>query len=94
MSAFDLELLSEQHDRTGFHCDIESLERYLRETARGHLSKGMSVTRVLVQRDARPPKPILGYFTLTASISSSEANTSGMAVLSNPLFRSTLNCTV
>ena len=25
----------------------------------------MSVTRVLVERDGRPPKPVLGYFTLT-----------------------------
>ena len=65
MSAFDLELLSEQHDKARFHCGSESLDRYLRNTARGHLSKGMSVTRVLVERDARQPKPVLGYFTLT-----------------------------
>jgi ribosomal protein S18 acetylase RimI-like enzyme len=65
MSEFDLELLSDQHDKNGFHCGRESLDRYLRETARGHLSKGVSVTRVLVERGARPPKPVLGYFTLT-----------------------------
>ena len=65
MSAFDLELLSEQHDKTRFHCGSESLDRYLRNTARGHLSKGMSVTRVLVERDARPPKPVLGYPPMT-----------------------------
>ena len=65
MSAFDLELLSEQHDKNRFQCGSESLDRYLRNTARGHLSKGMSVTRVFVERDARPPKPVLGYFTLT-----------------------------
>jgi ribosomal protein S18 acetylase RimI-like enzyme len=65
MSAFDLELLSEEHDRAGFHCGRESLDRYLRETAKGHLAKGVSITRVLVKRDATTPKTILGYFTLT-----------------------------
>jgi len=65
MSAFDLELLSDQHDKNGFHCGSDSLDRYLRETARGHLSKGVSVTRVFVERGAHPPKPAHGYFTLT-----------------------------
>ena len=65
MSAYDLELLSDAHDRAGFHCGEESLDRYLKETAKGHLAKGVSVTRVLVERDMRAPIPILGYFTLT-----------------------------
>lgn len=68
MSAFDLELLSDDHDRKGFRCGSESLERYLRETAKGHLAKGVSITRVMVERDARKPKPVLGYFTLTSTI--------------------------
>jgi ribosomal protein S18 acetylase RimI-like enzyme len=68
MSAFDLELLSEEHDRNGFRCGKESLDRYLRETAKGHLAKGVSITRVLVERGARKPKPVLGYFTLTTAL--------------------------
>ena len=56
MSGFDLELLSGEHDRKGFCCGKESLDRYLRETARGHLAKGVSITRVLVERDAGKPK--------------------------------------
>ena len=68
MSAFDLELLTEEHDRKAFRCGSESLERYLRETARGHLAKGVSITRVLVERNAVRPKPILGYFTLTSTL--------------------------
>jgi len=68
MSAFDLEQLADEHDRARFHCGRESLDRYLRETAKGHLAKGVSVTRVLVQHDATPPKPILGYFTLTTVV--------------------------
>jgi GNAT superfamily N-acetyltransferase len=68
MSAYDLELLSGKHDRAGFSCGKPSLDRYLRETARGHLAKGVSVTRVLVQRNAATPKPVLGYFTLTTVV--------------------------
>lgn len=68
MSGFDLELLSEDHDRQGFLCGSESLNRYLRETARGHLAKGVSIIRVLIERGARKPKPVLGYFTLTGTL--------------------------
>jgi GNAT superfamily N-acetyltransferase len=72
MSEFDLELLSDLHDRAGFRCGSASLENYLRETARGHLTKGVSVTRVLVDRLSRPPKPILGYFTLTTVLAAAK----------------------
>jgi GNAT superfamily N-acetyltransferase len=65
MSKFILEPLGRQHDRAGFRCGVESLDRYLRETARGHDKKQISRTRVLVGCSASPPKPILGYFTLT-----------------------------
>ncbi|MFZ9936808.1 MAG: GNAT family N-acetyltransferase [Luteolibacter sp.] len=78
MSEFDLELLSDDHDRKGFRCGKDSLERYLRETARGHLTKGVSITRVLVERNARKPKPVLGYFTLTSTVASA-ANWPGAA---------------
>lgn len=78
MSEFDLELLSDDHDRKGFRCGKESLERYLRETAKGHLTKGVSITRVLVERNARKPKPVLGYFTLTSTVATA-ANWPGVA---------------
>lgn len=68
MSEFDLELLSDDHDRKGFRCGKESLERYLQETAKGHLTKGVSITRVLVERNSRKPKPVLGYFTITSTV--------------------------
>jgi GNAT superfamily N-acetyltransferase len=68
MSAFVLELLSDDHDRKGFRCGSESVEFYLRETAKGHLVKGVSITRVLVEQGACKPKPILGYFTLTSIV--------------------------
>lgn len=78
MSGFDLELLSDEHDRKGFRCGRDSLERYLRETAKGHLSKGVGITRVLVERGIRKPKPILGYFTLTSTVANA-ANWPGVA---------------
>jgi GNAT superfamily N-acetyltransferase len=88
MSAFDLELLSDAHDRNGFHCGKESLERYLRETARGHLAKGVSVTRVLIERGARKPKPVLGYFTLTGTLAKADhwpAATKGLPMVPVPM---------
>lgn len=63
MSSYVLELLDGSHDRTGFASGLDSVDRYLRETARGHMEKGVSVPRVLVEAEAMPPKAVLGYFT-------------------------------
>lgn len=65
MSSYVLELLDGSHDRTGFVSGLDSVDRYLRETAQGHMEKGVSVTRVLVEAEAMPPKAVLGYFTLS-----------------------------
>lgn len=65
MLSYVLELLDGSHDRAGFFSGLESVDRYLRETARGHMEKGVSVTRVLVEAEAMPPKAVLGYFTLS-----------------------------
>lgn len=73
MYAYDLELLSAAHDREKFDCGNDSLNRYLKETARGHLTKGISVTRVLVPCDTNTPKEILGYFTLTTLVAEARA---------------------
>jgi GNAT superfamily N-acetyltransferase len=78
MSEFDLELLLEAHDRKGFRCGSESLDRYLCETAKGHLAKGVSITRVMVERMDGKPRPILGYFTLTSTLAKA-ANWPGAA---------------
>lgn len=66
MSSYALEILADSHDRAGFTSGLESVDRYLRETARGHLAKGVSVTRVLVEADSPSPKTILGFFTLSS----------------------------
>jgi ribosomal protein S18 acetylase RimI-like enzyme len=65
MSKFALELLDGSHDRKSFRCGMESIDRYLNETAYGHTEKGVSLTRVLISADSLKPKPILGYFSLT-----------------------------
>ncbi len=65
MSRFALELLDASHDRKSFHSGLPSVDQYLKETARGHTEKGVSLTRVLVSAEAKAPKAILGFFTLT-----------------------------
>lgn len=54
------------HDRAVFVSGLDTVDRYLRQTARGHMEKGVSVTRVLVEAEAIPPKSVLGYFTLSS----------------------------
>jgi ribosomal protein S18 acetylase RimI-like enzyme len=54
--------LDKGHDRTSFDCGEEALNKYLQETARQHIDKGISKTFVCVDTDR--PEIILGYFTL------------------------------
>lgn len=61
MSSFVLERLDSSHDRAGFESGLESVDRCLKETARGHMEKGISVTRVLVEADAN--EEIVGFYT-------------------------------
>jgi ribosomal protein S18 acetylase RimI-like enzyme len=58
-----VELLNASHNRTGFDCGSEALNRYLKQTARQHIQKGISRTLVLV--DSANPVEIIGFFTLT-----------------------------
>ncbi|GDY23886.1 N-acetyltransferase [Verrucomicrobiota bacterium] len=59
-----LEPLAKSHDREGFDCGSQPLNLFLRHTARQHGERGISRTFVLVEENAAPPKPILGYFAL------------------------------
>lgn len=68
MSSFAIELLSGEHDRVGFASGLESVDRYFREVARGHLEKGVSITRVLVRADEKVPKRVIGFFTLSGIV--------------------------
>ena len=59
-----IETISKKHDRPGFDCGGDGLNKYLRRIARQHLDKGMSRTFVLI--DDRRPANILGFYTLAA----------------------------
>jgi len=54
-----IEPLGSSHDRAGFDCGVTSLNRYLRETARQHVAKGIGKTFVLVEDCRSTPKPLL-----------------------------------
>ncbi len=60
-----VEPLDAAHDRASFDCGVEALNRFLQQTARQHISKGVSRTFVLVEETASAPKAILGFFTLS-----------------------------
>ncbi len=60
-----VELLDATHDRRGFDCGVEPLNRYLHQIARQHIAKGISKTFVLVDEHAAAPKPVLGFFTIS-----------------------------
>ena len=60
-----VELLDATHDRGGFDCGVEPLNRYLQQIARQHIAKGISKTFVLVDEHAATPKPVLGFFTIS-----------------------------
>ncbi len=59
------ELDSARHDRAGFDCGVEVLNRYLKGLAAQHRAKGIATTFVLVDTDQ--PTRILGFYTLSAA---------------------------
>jgi len=60
-----IEPLGSSHDRTAFDCGVPALNRYLRETARQHIAKGIAKTFVLVEDTDGTLKPVLGFFTMS-----------------------------
>lgn len=57
-----VEFLAAYHDRKGFDCGKEPLNRFLREQARQNADRNLGVTQVVVPEPER--SEILGYFTL------------------------------
>ncbi|MDP3766801.1 MAG: GNAT family N-acetyltransferase [Dehalococcoidia bacterium] len=55
--------LTKQHDRSGFSCGIEPLDRYLREQAGQDARKRVAAPFVLCERTSNA---VLGYYTLSA----------------------------
>jgi predicted GNAT family N-acyltransferase len=59
------ELDPKWHDRAGFDCGVEALNRYLKALAVQHRAKGIATSFVLVDSDQ--PTKILGYYSLSAA---------------------------
>jgi ribosomal protein S18 acetylase RimI-like enzyme len=59
------ELEAKRHDRTGFDCGVEPLNRYLKTLAGQHRVKGIATTFALI--DSEQPSRILGFYTLSAA---------------------------
>jgi ribosomal protein S18 acetylase RimI-like enzyme len=59
------ELETKRHNRSGFDCGVEALNRYLKTQAGQHRIKGIATTFVLV--DSERPSLILGYYSLSAA---------------------------
>src|ERR1700677_631626 len=57
-------VLNDAHDRNGFTCGVESLDRYLKTQAGQDVRRKANAVFVL-SRDAEPDR-ILGYYTLCA----------------------------
>ena len=63
--SFRIEALAKHHNRTGFACGVEPLDRYLRQQARQDADKHIAAPFVLLD----PPSPqVLGYYTLSACV--------------------------
>lgn len=60
-----IEALGKHHDRAGFSCGAEALDRYLRQQARQDADKHVAAPFVLVDP---PSVEVLGYCTLSASV--------------------------
>jgi predicted GNAT family N-acyltransferase len=59
------ELNAKRHDRGGFDCGVELLNRYLKTLAGQHRLKGIATTFVLIETER--PAEILGYYSLSAA---------------------------
>jgi ribosomal protein S18 acetylase RimI-like enzyme len=59
-----IEPLSETHDRVGFRCGVEALDRYLHQQARQDLRRHLAAVFVLCAADS---VEVLGYYTLSTT---------------------------
>jgi ribosomal protein S18 acetylase RimI-like enzyme len=58
-----IEPLNRTHDRTGFQCDVEALDRYLKKQSKQDVRRRIS--RVFVAAKPDNPKAVIGYYTLS-----------------------------
>ena len=67
MTAFQnliIEPLNRTHERTGFHCGVEALDRYLKKQAKQDIKRRIS--RVFIATQPEIPEVIIGYYTLSS----------------------------
>lgn len=64
LSHLIIEPLNATHDRPGFSCGVEILDRYLREQAKQDINR--HVSRVFVALEKTRPKKVVGYYTLSS----------------------------
>lgn len=60
-----IEALASHHDRDGFSCGVDSLDRYLRTQASQDVRRKANGVFILVEPNK--PKVVLGYYTLCAT---------------------------
>ncbi|WP_231714915.1 GNAT family N-acetyltransferase [Enhydrobacter aerosaccus] len=60
-----IETLASHHDRDGFSCGVDSLDRYLRTQASQDVRRKANGVFILVEPDK--PDVVLGYYTLCAT---------------------------
>ena len=65
MGGWRIEALTKRHERAGFTCGAEALDRYLHQQARQDADKHVAAPFVLIEP---PSVEVLGYHTLSASI--------------------------
>jgi len=58
-----IEPLNRTHDRTGFQCGVEALDRYLKKQAKQDVKRRIS--RVFVATKPDNPEAVIGYYTLS-----------------------------
>lgn len=63
----------------GFDCGTQLFNRFLQQVARQHSARGISRTYVMVDEGAAEPKPILGFFALSACEIESDLFTPALA---------------
>ncbi len=59
-----IEPLNTTHDRPGFCCGVEMLDRYLQRQARQDVKRHIS--RVFIVAETDSPKKVVGYYTLSS----------------------------
>jgi GNAT superfamily N-acetyltransferase len=60
-----LRKLASHHDRRSFDCGVESVNRYLQQSARQQMDRGVALTHVLVETEQS--ETIVGFHTLLMS---------------------------